>query len=138
MKLQDLRPHSGVNMGELNALITGREWTAGIPSALPEKLLLELVYDFRAVERGLTVGGKSDETVEGFGSTLYIVSALLATHPSRKKKMGKLSISLEKLTDAIQAYQWCLEREISTRILGKRPQNHTSALLSAMSKFLDG
>lgn len=137
MELKDLSPRRGVNLAELSAMITGREWTAGIPSALPEKLLLELVYDFRSVERELSVGGKSDETVEGFGSILYLVSALLATHPSRKKQIGKFSISLEKLTDAIQAYQWSLEREVSTRILGERPLNHNSALLGAMSKFLE-
>lgn len=137
MELQDMRPHSGVSVHELNAMITGREWTAGIPSALPEKLLLELVYDFRAVERGLSAGEESDEAVEGFGSTLYLVSALLATHPLRKKKSDKISISLEKLTDAIQAYQWCLEREVATRIVGVRPLNHTAALLGAMSKYVD-
>ncbi len=137
MELQDLRPQSGANLGELNAMITGREWVVGTPSALSDKVLLALLFDFRAVERGLSAGEKSDGVVERFGSVLYLVSALLATHPSRKQNVEKLSISLEKLTEAIHAYQWCLEREVATRILGERPIDQDSALLNVMSKYVE-
>lgn len=118
-ELASLRPQRGADLPELEALLLGQDWHASMPSRLPDAKLLELARDFRLIEASMQ---GEDPGVKDKGSykatATYIVINLLMKHPARKDPKKLMDVTEQGLARALECYQWGLEREITSRILG--------------------
>lgn len=130
MMLQSLRPRAGADILQLKDLLEGRGWRGSLPSALPDAVLLGLARDFRTVECSAT-GECSEEPV--LAPPLYAVMNLLMQHPAHgSEKPREFDISERGMTGALQAYQWAVEREIVSRIVGIGSSRDVASLLVAI------
>jgi len=125
--LQPVRPLQGADLVKLRKLTNGRGWRGALPAALPDKLLLELANDFRQVELAAAGEGGDDRRLN---APIFAVLNLLSQHPGRTGPLdAELTISEDSLTRGLQAYQWAVEREIVTRILGCGATRDSASLL---------
>jgi hypothetical protein len=131
MMLKSLRPREGANLVQLKGLFEGRGWQATLPSALPDTVLLGLARDLRSVE--CSASGESDEEPE-LPAPMYVVLKLLMEHPARGSDVNELELSQQGMTGALQAYQWAIEREIVTRIVGMGSSRDAASLVVAVNK----
>lgn len=130
MLLQRLKPREGADLGQLRTLLEGHGWRAAVPAALPEKVLLALARDFRSVE--CSISGE-DEGEPRMAAPMYVVLNLLMNHPARKATQGAdLQLSDASMIEAMQAYQWALEREIVSRIVGLGGSQNSDSLMMAI------
>lgn len=129
MQLQRLRPSNRTDLTKLKVLVEGRGWKGAVPAALPENVLLELARDFRSFE--CNAAGEDDDAPAMEGPLLAVVN-LLMNHPARGPvALAELNLSEDAMFNALQAYQWALEREIVTRIIGKGVSSSSNSLLRA-------
>ena len=132
MLLQALRPRAGVDLLQLKGQLDGRGWKAALPASLPDRMLLQLARDFRGFEVNAT--GESGDDVD-FAGPLYLVVNLLSAHGAPSQDADDaLEMSEATLLGAMQAYQWALEREIVTRIVGVGATRDAASLLQALQE----
>jgi hypothetical protein len=131
MRLQSLRPTEGADLLQLRHLLEGRGWRAALPQSLSDDLLLRLGRDFRSVES--SIGGSAREQGPlSLAPPMYVVMKLLLGHPAQGGPVQSLSLSELGLMRALQTYQWGLEHEIVTRIVGLTSPSQTSSLLEGL------
>lgn len=119
MDLRTLRPGKGVDLEILKAAFEGKDWTARLPTALPETLLLSLAHDFRNVEVCVSrQGTTSEESASSLAVALFMVMSVVSCHPNQKSLSGRIQVSEDALFRALNFYQIGLEREIVSRITG--------------------
>lgn len=116
MKLKRLQPTRGATLGELRALLEKRPWDAGVPSAFSDELLLRVALDFRNVEQA-TRDDAAPQEVPSLAAALCLVMHVLVGEPGRAGGQA-VHFSQEQILNAMRTYQWCLEREIASRIIG--------------------
>jgi hypothetical protein len=126
MTLQELRPVDGMSLEALRVLLEGKGWSASMPEALPENVLLELTRDFRDA---LT---PSNDDGRGLTVAMFVVLNVLTEHPRHQGLEGEFDISEAGLFQSMQLYLWGLEREVVTRIVGCRSPQISDALIEAM------
>ena len=105
---------------------------------MPDAVLLRLARDFRAVEEGLCGESSGNEEIPSFRPAVYVLMSLVSQHPSLAEVSGELPDSVEGMMQALQMYQWGLEREIVTRIVGVKSSDLTSALVAGLRRSLRG
>jgi hypothetical protein len=132
MNLQDLRPRAGANLDALAPILHRRDWRSLLPSALSEDLLLALARDFRNVEGAMCGPLARELEIEGLSVALCVVLHLLAEHPERSNIPDPVNASWQELTGAIQLYQWELEREVVSRVVGLPASNAGEQLLAGL------
>lgn len=133
MQLQALRPKHGVDLLEAHSLIRGSGWRAVLPDALPEPVLLGLAHDFKLIECGLAGELKEQEDdASSLATAIYIITKLLTQHSGRGEDAADVSVSESGLVRAIQYYQWSIEREISSRILGRSSTTQIDSFLDSL------
>lgn len=135
MKLDSMRQSQGADLVQLHAAISGRGWEGALPSALPDKLLLELARDFRDAE----VLFKQRHAEVDIASPLLAVVTLLKEHPDRRGTKKELTeMSEDTIQDVLYAYQWALEREIVSRIVGRGTKRDSTFLKAALRDVAAG
>ena len=133
MQLVALRPAQGADLQELHSLIDSRGWRAALPEALPEPVLIGLAHDLRMVECGLAGELKEEEDeASSLATALYVLLNLLRQHPDEECDSDDLCMSEAGLMHALQIYQWGIEREITSRILGRCSATQSSSLLESL------
>ena len=136
MNLQSIRPTSGADLFQLHAAIQGEDWDRALPSALPDKLLLELARDFREAEAVLLGGEHHDGNLAP--PTLAVLARVMR-HPERSKQDAlQLEIPEDVFQNALHAYQWALEREIVSRIVGRGANQDSESLMTALRRAAVG
>lgn len=137
MKLQSIRPSRGADLRHLKASFDarGEEWEGALPSALPDDLLLELARDFRDVEAALQGDDRHD--YDPSAPTLAVLTLVLR-HPERSKEDFRAHMPEDVFQNALHAYQWAVEREIVSRIVGHGAKQSTEQLMAALRKAAVG
>jgi hypothetical protein len=108
--LEQSRPASPTNLAALSAFLEDKEPLAAMPSELPEEFLVSLAQDLRSAELANYSNSKDGPT---FAAPIYAVMKLVLGKSSTEATM-----TLPRLAECLQAYQWALEREIVSRIVG--------------------
>lgn len=135
MKLESMRQSQGADLVQLHAAISGRGWEGALPSALPDKLLLELARDFRDAEALF----KKPKVEVDIASPVLAVMTLLKEHPDRSGARKVLTeMSEDTVQGALYAYQWALEREIVSRIVGTGTKRDSTFLKAALREAVVG
>lgn len=133
MRFETLRPKGGTSLDELRIVLGQGGGGAALPEALSDDLLLRLAHDFRAVERSMCSPPQDDdEQVPSMAPALFVVMELMLKHPAHTKGKGELTVSHLAMMRLLQMYQWGLEREVVSRIVGVTSGQQTQSLLDSM------
>lgn len=129
MNLHSRQPSQGADLRELLEATSGRGWEGALPSALPDKLLLELARDFRASE---SPNAANADGADLASPTLAVLN-LLTLHPERSGEPdAPVELSGKALMSALDMYQWAVEREIVSRVVGIGRRNESATLKAAL------
>jgi hypothetical protein len=132
-QLKSLRPHKGMDRRTLRARLHEESWRAALPESLPDTVLLELARDFRRVE-AYVCDAKAEDCLSSMASaTLVVTSVLLRTEDSNAGHV-KRGVSQDGLMRAMQVYQWGLEREIVSRIVGIQASIESNAFVEHLER----
>ncbi|MGV3682133.1 MAG: hypothetical protein ACO1PM_20800 [Acidovorax sp.] len=131
MNLQSIRPSSGADLHQLKASLDarGEGWESALPAALPDELLLGLARDFRDAESELLGEGRRD--FDPSAVTLAVLT-LVMRHPERSEEDLQAHMTEGVFQNALYAYQWAVEREIVSRIVGHGAKQSSEQLLAAL------
>jgi hypothetical protein len=125
MNLSDLRPTQPTELALLSASLRGNNSKAAVPSALSEHFLISVARDLRMLEQ--------DE--EDQQSSSYLAAPLMLVFflftGSRKGK-AKFTIGESAVYRSLHVYQWAVEREIVTRLVGAGGLNDEATLLKRL------
>lgn len=132
-----MRPSRGANLHQLKASLDaqGEEWKGALPAALPDDLLLGLARDFRDAESELMGEGRQD--FDPSAVTLAVLT-LVMRHPERSEEDLQAHMSEGVFQNAVYAYQWAVEREIVSRIVGHGAKQSSEQLMTALRKAAVG
>jgi hypothetical protein len=137
LQLKDLRPSRGVDLAELSGAGDQLSWKTCLPSALSEPMLLGLARDFRCVEEApLGSHKRKQDEVMGLAHALAVITSVLMTHPARGARTDSLDIPIQGLMEAMQIYQFGIEREVVTRIIGIPAPDTEHTVRKALERYL--
>ena len=133
--LEAIRPSAGADLAYLHQLTEGRGCEGALPSAFPDALLVALAKDFREVELVLT---RDDGLNPNVGAPLFAVMNVLS-HLSASASLDEEAFELSErgLVQALNRYQWAVEREIVSRITGISSGDDERSLLKALRNLLE-
>jgi hypothetical protein len=137
ISLSSLRPGVGANLRELRQAFEAQDWRACLPSSSSDAVLLGLAHDMRAFESAVVQQSKTNPSYDdlGLASPVAILLQLLIDYAAGGGPPPKsFNISKRGMLDSLKAYQWALEREIVTRIIGLGGEADTEVLLETISK----
>jgi hypothetical protein len=121
------------DIARLSAEFCTEPFRRALPSALPERWLLPIVRDLRAIEESI-----DDETV-----TAHLPGPLLLflhLFVGRMEETGHGDAALipdDRLMSLMQVYQGFLEREITTRAIGQNGQPHDDELVAVIDRSIE-
>lgn len=127
MNLSDLRPTQPTELALLSASLRGSNTQAAVPSTLPEHFLISVARDLRMLE----------QCEENELSSSYLAAPLMLVffiYTGTRKGKAKFTIGENAVYKSLQVYQWAVEREIVTRLVGAGGLNDTTALLEKLEK----
>jgi hypothetical protein len=130
MELKDLRPSRGADLAQLQSFIDPDDWRSVLPSGLSDFDLLALALDFRTVEVMLT-GSATPKDAESMSTVLCVVLNLLKNAGGEGDDGNEVSASWDELVRVMTVYQWALEREVATRILGTNTHDAEKRVVAA-------
>ena len=114
MNLSELRPTQPTDLAPLSEYLLGKSVHAAMPSSLPEQFLISIARDLRMLEEH-----EEDEEDEHASSYLAApLMLLLFLHTGSGKNKAELTIPESALYRSLHMYQWAVEREIVTRLVG--------------------
>lgn len=125
MNLSDLRPTQPTELALLSASLRGSSAKAAVPSALPEHFLISVARDLRMLEQH-----EEDEQPSSYLAAPLMLVFFLYTG-SRKGK-AEFTIGESAVYRSLQVYQWAVEREIVTRLVGAGGLNDEATLLERL------
>jgi hypothetical protein len=127
MKLSDLRPTKPTELALLSASLRGCRADAAVPSALPENFLISVARDLRMWEQC-----EEDEPVPSYlAAPLMLVFFI---HTGNRKGKAEFTIDESAVYQSLRVYQWAVEREIVSRVVGVDGQDDTATLLARLEK----
>jgi len=125
MNLSDLRPTQPTELALLSASLRGHNAKAAVPSALPEHFLISVARDLRMLEQH-----EEDEQSSGYlAAPLMLVFFL---HTGTRKGRTEFTIEESAVYRSLAVYQWAVEREIVTRLVGAGGLNDEAILLERL------
>lgn len=125
MNLSDLRPTQPTELALLSASLRGSNAKAAVPSALTDDFLISVARDLRMLEQH-----EEDEQSSSYLAAPLMLVFFLFTG-SRKGK-AKFTIEESAVHRSLQVYQWAVEREIVTRLVGAGGLNDEATLLERL------
>lgn len=127
MKLNDLRPSKPTELALLSASLRGCRAEAAVPSALPENFLISVARDLRMLEQC-----EDDEPSPSYLAAPLMLVFFIQT--GNRKGKGEFTIGESAVYESLKLYQWAVEREIVTRLVGAGGQDDTATLLARLEK----
>jgi hypothetical protein len=125
MNLSDLRPTKPTELALLSECLRGKFAQAAVPSALPEHFLISIARDLRMLEEH-----DDDEHASSYlAAPLMLVFFL---HAGSRKGREKFTIGESAVYRSLHFYQWAVEREIVTRLVGAGGLNDEVTLLEQL------
>lgn len=125
MNLSDLRPTQPTKLALLSASLRGSNAKAAVPSALTDEFLISVARDLRMLEQH-----EEDEQSSSYLAAPLMLVFFLFTG-SRKGK-AEFTIEESAVHRSLQVYQWAVEREIVTRLVGAGGLNDEATLLERL------
>ncbi len=125
MNLSDLRPTQPTELALLSASLRCGNAKAAVPSALPEQFLISVARDLRMLEQD-----EGDERSSGYLAAPLMLVFFLYTGARKGKEEFKIEESA--VYRSLEVYQWAVEREIVTRLVGAGGLNDEATLLERL------
>ena len=125
MNLTDLRPTQSTELAQLSECLRGKSAQAAVPSALPENFLISVARDLRMLEEH-----EDDEHGSSYLAAPLMLVFLL--HTASRKGKAEFTIEESAIYRSLQVYQWAVEREIVTRLVGAGGLNDEATLLEQL------
>jgi hypothetical protein len=125
MKLNNLRPTQPTQVELLAQFIQGGGAKVAMPSALPEHFLISIARDLRMLEE------RSENDPEA-GYLTAPIMLMLSLYMRGVTGTGELTIGENALHRSLHIYQWAVEREIITRLVGAGGLDDEKTLLSTL------
>lgn len=127
MTLSDLRPTQPTELALLSESLRGHSAQAAVPSALPEHFLLSIARDLRMLEEH-----EDDEHASSYlAAPLMLVFFL---HTGTRKSRAEFTIDESAVYRSLHVYQWAVEREIVTRLVGAGGLKDKDTLLDKLER----
>ena len=101
-----------------------------LPSALDVRLLLSLAMDLRSVEQDLRAEVEDQPCLAG--PLAFLLHMMIDTED---QKGPQFSLPISTLGEAVQVFQFALEREIVSRILDKGSPSDDSNFIQALREL---
>lgn len=128
MNLSDLRPTQQTELDLLSASLRGSDARAAVPSALSERFLISVARDLRMLEQN-----EDDAPPTQYLAAPLMLVFLLYTG-AKTNRPREFTIGENALYQSLQVYQWAVEREIVTRLVGAGGKNDESALFAKLNE----
>lgn len=127
MNLSDLRPTQPTDLALLSDSLRGKKALAAVPSALPERFLISIARDLRMLEEH-----EDDEHASSYlAAPLMLVFFI---HTGTRKSKAEFTIDEGAVYRSLHVYQWAVEREIVTRLVGAGGQKDKATLLEKLEE----
>ncbi len=123
MNLSDLRPTQPTDLALLSASLRGSNAKGAVPSALPEDFLISVARDLRMLEQ--------QEDDEDAQTSSYLAAPLMLVfflYTGNRKGNAEFKIEEGAVYRSLHVYQWAVEREIVTRLVGAGGLNDEATL----------
>lgn len=127
MNLNDLRPTQPTQLALLSECLRGKSAQAAVPSALPENFLISVARDLRMLEEN-----EGDQHGSSYLAAPLMLLFLL--HTGNRNSEAEFTIGESAVYRSLHLYQWAVEREIVTRLVGAGGLNDESALLEGLEQ----
>ena len=127
MNLSDLRPTQPTELELLSESLRGNSAQVAVPSALPEHFLISIARDLRMLE----------EHEDHEHASSYLAAPLMLVfflHTGSRKGKAEFTIGERALYRSLHVYQWAVEREIVTRLVGAGGLKDTGTLLEKLER----
>jgi hypothetical protein len=127
MNLSDLCPTQPTELALLSECLRGNSAHAAVPSALPEHFLISVARDLRMLE----------EQEEDEHASSYLAAPLMLVfflHTGSRKDKTEFTIGESAIYRSLDVYQWAVEREIVTRLVGAGGLKDEAKLLKGLEK----
>jgi len=125
MKLNNLRPTQPTQVELLAQFIQGGGTKVAMPSALPEHFLISIARDLRRLE------GRSESDPES-GYLAAPMMLKLSLYRRGMEGTEELTIGENTLHRSLHVFQWAVEREIITRLVGSGGLDDEKTLLNML------
>jgi hypothetical protein len=127
MNLSDLRPTQPTDLTPLSEYLRGKNAQAAVPSALPEQLLISIARDLRMLE---------EHEEDGHASCCLTAPLMLLyfLYTDGRKGEAEFTIGENAVYRSLHMYQWAVEREIVTRLLGAGARKDEATLLEKLEE----
>jgi hypothetical protein len=125
MKLNDLRPNQTTQLELLSQSLGASNLNAALPSALPEHFLISIARDLRMLEE------RSEDDPES-GYLAAPLMLMLSLYMRGVTGTGELTIGETDLHRSLHVFQWAVEREIITRLVGAGGLDDEKTLLNML------
>lgn len=125
MNLCDLGPTQPTDLSLLSASLRRGDARAAVPSALPEHFLISVARDLRMLEQD-----KEDEQSSGYLAAPLMLVFFLYT--GTRKGKTEFTIEESAVYRSLEVYQWAVEREIVTRLVGAGGLTDEATLLDRL------
>lgn len=127
MNLSDLRPTQPTELALLSDCLRGNSAQAAVPAALPEHFLISVARDLRMLEEH-----EDDDYASSYlAAPLMLVFFL---HTGSRKGKAEFTIGESAVYRSLHVYQWAVEREIVTRLVGAGGLKDEAKLLEGLEK----
>lgn len=127
MNLSDLRPTQPTELALLSECLRGNSAHAAVPSALPEHFLISVARDLRVLEEH-----EDDEQASSYLAAPLMLVFLL--HTGSRKGNAEFTIAESAVYRSLHVYQWAVEREIVTRLVGAGGLQDEAKLFEGLEK----
>ena len=125
MNLSDLRPTQPTELALLSESLRGKKAQAAVPSALPEHFLISVARDLRMLE-------EHEDDEHGSSYLAAPLMLLFFLHTGSRKGRAEFTIGESAVYRSLHVYQWAVEREIVTRLVGAGGVNDEATLLERL------
>jgi hypothetical protein len=127
MNLSDLRPTRTTDLAPLSEYLRGKSAHAAAPSALPEQFLISVARDLRMLEEH-----EEDEHASSYLAAPLML--LLFLHAGSRKGKAEFTIGDSAIHRSLHMYQWAVEREVVTRLVGAGALKDEATLLEKLEE----
>jgi hypothetical protein len=135
--MQSPKKSSSIPRTDLSALseeVCRRHYRAAFPNDLPDRWLQPLARDLRMIERLMAGNSHLNPRMEG---PLLVALHLLQGRLAERGMDTSISFTVEGFARWLQVFQFVLEREMVTRIIGIKTGDDDNVLLAALDREID-